>query len=632
MRQVTDAFVQRLEGEDWVAVIEPERSWRASEVLAQARELAALLATRAGERPTVLVQSENSWRMTAAALAVGLLDGTLALASAHLPPADLAAVLEDVRPDVVVATGDQLGRWGVERRDDVAVLDGWALEPADGVDRPDRWAGGVVIGMTSGSTGRAKGVVHSEAALRYAVENEVSATGLQPGDAVGVVVPISAAPAFAFGVYAALYLQGACVLAGRWDPAAALRHLQAHQARWLMCVPTQVLQMAEAARDHPLALKDMRALTVGGGPMDVGALEEAEGVLGVPLLRVFGMAECLGHTTPALTDPVELRLGLDGRPFPGTEVLLLDDDSRPVSDGVPGRAHVRGPSRFLGYAREGVLVPPALTGDGYFETGDLIVRRPDGFLSVVGRTKDVVIRGGRNISVAEVESALRKDDRLRDVCVVPVADAVLGERVAAVVVLAGAPVTLAEVCARLAENGLAKTSWPEHLVTVDELPRTEVGKLSRPRVRAHAEAALQPSQDPGTQDPDTQDPGAPGSAAPEHVLVEYYRRLDGPQPLTGLDLVHPDLEFLIALPGSSSTGGRGDLAAYVDGRGEAGRRRRHNVLRRARDGDVEFVAGEILQDGARSGTFVGVVRLAPDGAFDRYLSLFETDVHLSGGA
>ena len=620
MQQVTDAFVQRLEREDWVAVIDPERSWMASEVLERARELADLLAARAGERPTVLVQSENSWRMTSAALAVGLLGGTLALASAHLPPADLAAVLEDVRPDAVVAAPTQLATWGVERLEDVAVLEGWALEPADGVDRPDRWAGGVVIGMTSGSTGRAKGVVHGEAALRYAVENEVSATGLQPGDAVGVVVPISAAPAFAFGVYAALHLQSACVLAGRWDPAAALRHLQAHQARWLMCVPTQVLQMAEAAREHPLALKDMRALTVGGGPMDVGALEEAEGVLGVPLLRVFGMAECLGHTTPSLTAPVELRLGRDGRPFPGTEVLLLGDDGSPVPDGTPGRAHVRGPSRFLGYAREGVLVAPTLTDDGYFETGDLIVRHPDGFLSVVGRTKDVVIRGGRNISVAEVESALRKDDRLLDACVVPVSDPVLGERVAAVVVLAGAPVTLPELCSRLAENGLAKTSWPEHLVTVDELPRTEVGKLSRPRARAHAEAALQPP-------PPAEEPGAP-----EHVLVEYYRRLDGPQPMTGLDLVHPDLEFLIALPGSSSTGDKSALAGYVEGRGEAGRRRRHVVVRRARDGDVEFVAGEIVQDGVRNGTFIGVVRLAADGTFDRYLSLFETDVHLSGGA
>jgi non-ribosomal peptide synthetase component E (peptide arylation enzyme) len=218
--------------------------------------------------------------------------------------------------------------------------------------------------------------------------------------------------------------------------------------------------------------------------MRLDSMAAAEARLGVTLLRVFGMSECLGHTTPRLDEPVELRLARDGRPFPGTTVRIVDEEGEPMPDGVAGRAQVCGPSLFLGYAENGRLQPAELTPDGFLDTGDLIVRYPDGMLRVAGRSKDVIIRGGRNLSVSEIEEALADDPRIDQACAVPVPDSVLGERVAALVVPRGVALTLEQVLAGLEDRGVAKTSWPEYVVLAEELPVSPVGKVSRAEARA----------------------------------------------------------------------------------------------------------------------------------------------------
>jgi cyclohexanecarboxylate-CoA ligase len=484
VREVTRRFVERAAEQDWCAVVDDEGQWSARQLLVEATELAGVLRSRGRLRPTVLVQSENSRRLTVAGLAIGLVDGTLALASNHSSSDDIAATIEAIRPDVIVGDRIQLEKWGLAVGEETGkALAGWMVLASDGIADPDRWDGGVVIGMTSGSTGRSKGVVHSEASMSYAAANEIAAAGLVAGDAVGVIVPLSAAPAFAFGVYLSMHLQSTAVLSARWNPADALEQLASHDARWLMCVPTQVLQLAAAAEGRTGVLSGMKAITVGGGPMELAGLSAAEQRLGVRILRVFGMSECLGHTTPELDDPPEIRLGRDGRPFPGTDVRILDDTGKELGFGEVGRAQVRGPSLFLGYADDGRLKPPALTPDGFFETGDLLARHSDGTIEVSGRIKDVIIRGGRNISIAEVETALRGDPRITDVCVTAVPDELLGERVAALVVSTDPELTLASVCAALDERGVAKIKWPEYLVAVDTLPRTHVGKVSRQLAR-----------------------------------------------------------------------------------------------------------------------------------------------------
>jgi len=492
VQQVAREFERRAESADSVAVIDDEGLHTARSLVGYGRQLADALTSACGGSPTVLVQADNSWRTVAATLAVGRLGGVLALMSRQATRTEFTAACADIRPDAVVGSAEVVDGWGLPEPLDgpvgtAQVLRDWELHCGQNAAPVDRWGGGAVIGLTSGSTGRAKGVVQSEGALRYACRQTIDATGLVTGDAVAGVVPLSSAAAYCFGLYLPLLLGSPVVYWHKWEPAATLGRMVAQDVRWTMCVPTMALQLAAAAAE-PGVLRRVRAITVGGGPMEPESLGRAERALGTRILRVFGMSECLGHTTPRLDDDVAIRLGRDGRPFPGTDVRAVGPDGAPLPAGQPGRAQVKGPSLFLGYARDGALEPPALTADGYFPTGDLLVVNDDATVSVRGREKDVIIRGGRNIDVAEVERAVLSHPRVRQACVVPVPDELLGERVAALVVTGGAAVDLPELTRHLAELGLSKTKWPEFVFEVGEIPQNRVGKVARPQARQLAQA------------------------------------------------------------------------------------------------------------------------------------------------
>ena len=464
---------------DAEVVVDKHGAHTLGDLLAAGETLAAQLESVTGPGSTLLLQADNTWRTVAGAVAAGCTGGTLALISRHSTRQEFEAACEDIVPDAVLAAPEVFDAWGADGyrpRSGVDMLGGWRLAGGPGL-AAGRWRDGTVIGLTSGSTGRAKGVVQSERALRYACRSTIDAVGLRPGDAVGAMVPLSSAAAICFGAYLPLLLGGRMVLLDKWDPAEAVRLLAEYEARWTMCVPTMALQMGAAAPEEGL-LGAMAALTVGGGPMDAGALGRAERRLGTRFLRVFGMSECLGHTTSSPDDPAEIRLGTDGTPFPGTTLRAVDESGIPLPAGEIGRAQVNGPSLFVGYARGGSVAAPELTADGFLPTGDLIEVRADERVSVKGREKDIIIRGGRNIDVAEVENAVARHPRVEQVCVVAVPDEVLGERIAALVV-ASADLDLAAVQEHLGREGLMKGKWPEYVFRVGALPQNRVGKLSR---------------------------------------------------------------------------------------------------------------------------------------------------------
>ena len=484
MQLLASEFAERAERTPGdVAVIDALGVHTVGEVMAAARALAIALEESLGGSPTVLVQADNTWRTLATALAVGLRGGMVAVLSGHAVEAEFELAMEDIEPDAVVASDGVLEHWAVSSAgfpDKRAVLDGWALvtsgRPASDVSR---WGGGVAVAMTSGSTGRAKCVVQSEESVRYAGRSTIEAIGLSPGDAVGAFVPLSSVAAFCFGMYLPAMLGGPMVCIETWRPDEALEAMAAHDVRWTMLVPTMALQLSV----RPTAqgrLSGLKAMTVGGGPMDAGALGRAEQVLDTKLIRVFGMSECLGHTTTRPDEDAETRLACDGRPFPGTVVRAVGPDGRPLPAGEVGAAQVRGPSMFVGYAREGRPQPPGLTADGFLPTGDLVRLNPEGTITILGREKQIIIRGGRNIDVNEVEAAVARIPSVAQVCVVPLPDEMLGERVAALVVSAGQPLVLADVTDHLEAEGFPKAKWPEFVFVVPDLPQNRVGKLSRP--------------------------------------------------------------------------------------------------------------------------------------------------------
>lgn len=499
MHELVQTFLDRLAQSDFVAVIDDDGEHLASQIVAEADILAQAWGGGGADR-TVLVQADNSWRTVAAAVAVGRAGGVIALVSRHKTAVELAQAVDDIRPDTVVVEPAAWTEWAVAGLLPVGepnpALRGWLVgaTPPAGIDR---WRGGSVIGMTSGSTGRAKGVVQSGAAVRYAGRQTIKINGLKPGDPIASIVPMSSIASFTFGVAIALALAGPLVTAARWRPPEALARIRRNRVRWLMCVPTMALQLGRAAAaDDPG--DSLSSMTVGGGPMDVEALRRAETALRTRFLRVFGMSECLGHTSPAPDDPEELRLARDGRPFEGTSVRAVDIDGCAVPVGTVGRAQVSGPSLFLGYARGGALDPAVLTPDGFFPTGDMVRLNADGTLSIMGREKDIIIRGGRNIDVLEVETAVASHPEIEMACVVPLPDPEMGERVGVLVVATpGATIGLGSVLDHLAQRGLSKTSWPEYLFQVEALPHTTVGKLSRPAAKELARALHTAADDMG---------------------------------------------------------------------------------------------------------------------------------------
>lgn len=506
MRQTVRAFQERAEEADFTAVVDDTGPHTARELLARAADLADTMTPDGTPGGTVLLQADNTWRTVAATLAVGMTGGVLALVNRHTTRAEFAAALEDIRPDVVIAEPAALQEWhgrdGMPGARQDEALDGWTVLAGRGPRDVSRWSGGALIGLTSGSTGRPKGVVQSESALRYACSSTADINGLCDGDAVAAVVPLSSTAAYCFGVCMALMLGGPLVLSGRWDREEALARMAAHDVRWTMCVPTMALQMGSAAAGSRV-LEGVRSITVGGGPMDRGALARAERSLGTRILRVFGMSECLGHTSPWPEDPEELRLDRDGRPFPGTELRAVTPDGTVLGPGRTGRAEVRGPSLFLGYARDGKVEPPALTPDGFFPTGDLLMTGDDGTVTIMGREKDVIIRGGRNLDITEIERAVAGHPSVAHVCVTPVPDPLLGERAAVLVVPvdSGDALGLDEITAHLARTGLSKAKWPEFSFTVGELPQTTVGKLDRSGARElarelHSRLSAEPEPTP----------------------------------------------------------------------------------------------------------------------------------------
>jgi acyl-CoA synthetase (AMP-forming)/AMP-acid ligase II len=221
---IHDAVAARAAREpDAPLVVDDEGVHTVGEVVACATTVAQAIRAAAGERPTVAAEARNDWRTVAVGLAVGELDGTLALMPSSLTRGEAELALEDVDPDVLLATPASAAAWTPAASDE-ARIDDWRLVAFDGA-RPDareRWGDGILVGLTSGSTGRAKGIVQTEASLRYSVDNVAGAMGLERGDAIAAVTSLSSGPAFCFGPYLAWVNASPLVLVGRWEPAAVI--------------------------------------------------------------------------------------------------------------------------------------------------------------------------------------------------------------------------------------------------------------------------------------------------------------------------------------------------------------------------------------------------------------------------
>jgi len=404
---------------------------------------------------------------------------------APLPPmfneTQLAALVEQTSARAIVAFG---GEKEIAKcrtvADRVPVL--LELRPEDvdvaaaehrPADRTPRDADAVAVVLhSSGTTSAPKGVAHSSNTLRYAAEGVCRRWGLTGEDIYLTVVEFGFVGGLVFG-YLPVLLQGATgVLLSRWDAKEALRLIEAHRCTYVLAMPTHATDMIHAAEQTERDLSSMRVLAGPGlTPERRMAMHHA---FGTPPLGDYGLSEVPGHAAHAPDDPAEKIMRTEGRPYDGTEIRIVGDDGEPVPAGKVGAVVVNGPSRFLGFLNNDDLTRASLTSWGGYETGDLGMLDEDGHFIYVGRSKDIIRRGGVTIVPAEVEPVIHRHPAVREVAIVPLPDDRLGERACAAIIARDGCVapTLSELQEFLDAEGVAKYTWPESVEVFEQFPRT----------------------------------------------------------------------------------------------------------------------------------------------------------------
>jgi acyl-CoA synthetase len=223
----------------------------------------------------------------------------------------------------------------------------------------------------------------------------------------------------------------------------------------------------------------MPRIGLGGSAVPAAVGERAE-QLGIATMRSFGSTEHPSITGCTPDAPRDKRLYTDGAPLPGVDLRVVDDNGRDLGVGAAGEVWSRGPECFVGYT-DPALTQQAFTADGWFMTGDIGVRDADGYLAITDRKKDIIIRGGENVSAVEVEEQLVRMPGIAEVAVVGAPDQRLGERGCAFVRMQpGEPApTIEAVRAHLERRGLARPKWPEDVRELTEFPRTASGKVQK---------------------------------------------------------------------------------------------------------------------------------------------------------
>jgi acyl-CoA synthetase (AMP-forming)/AMP-acid ligase II len=484
-------FVEKAAADpDARALVVDDEAWTRGEILTMARRATAAL-TAAGVRPgdRVLAQYTTDAADLAVAVAVSGLGCTFIPVPTSLGALELSHIIGLAGPSLCLAKGASLPK-GTQVPQGTALLTSdeavSGAAEADIACEPIPLDHTAVIGVTSGSTGLPKGVMHTWDAVHYAAAHAAAVVRIRDGESICTPGASAGAPGFTFFTYLGLSHGATIVRASAWNPDRVLDLMARNKCVWSMTVVTMIHMFIDAARkrsDRP-DLSHMRGMCVGGSAIKPELIREAREVLGVEALRMFGLSEAMGFATMSPQDPVELRDELDGFPYAGTEIVALDEDRSPLPHGEVGEAGVRGPSVMQGYL--GDTEPESrFAPGGYFLTGDWVRIDDSGFIKVVGRKKDLIIRGGYNIDPVEIETLVRRRDDVVDAAVFGLPDDRLGEIVAvAVVPQPGHVLTLDDITTRLRAEGLSPQKAPQALALLDEFPLSPDGKVLKEKLKA----------------------------------------------------------------------------------------------------------------------------------------------------
>jgi acyl-CoA synthetase len=408
---------------------------------------------------------------------------------------DYLANLDTLRSDlpdlevVAVVSDDELPR---------GLLPFRTLADADAVDAPARVdpSAPALIAYTSGTTADPKGVVHVHRTIGFEIRQLGAMQPPRGGPPLLVGAPVGHGIGMLSALLIPVYRRDPIHLIDVWDPAvvlAAMLEDGVYSGAGATFFLTSLLDHPDCTDEHRAL---MRYVGLGGSSVPAAVTDRAD-AMGISIVRMYGSTEHPSITGSRHDEPRDKRLYTDGHALPGVEIRLLDDDGKEAGVGTPGEIHSRGPDCFPGYT-DPALTKECFDADGWFATGDVGVLDEDGYLSIVDRKKDIIIRGGENVSALEVEELVLRLPGVAEVAVVAAPDVRLGEHACAFVrPLPGAELpTLDAVRAHLDAVGLARQKWPEELRGIEEFPRTPSGKIQkfalRDRLRRDADSLSQP--------------------------------------------------------------------------------------------------------------------------------------------
>lgn len=334
--------------------------------------------------------------------------------------------------------------------------------------------------FTSGTEGLPKGVMLTHNNILASERAYCARLNLTWQDVFMMPAPLGHATGFLHDVTAPFLIGARSVLLDIFTPDACLALLEQQRCTCMLGATPFVYDLLNLLEKQPADLSALRFFLCGGTTIPKKVARECQ-QRGIKLLSVYGSTESSPHAVVNLDDPLSRFMHTDGYAAAGVEIKVVDDARKTLPPGCEGEEASRGPNVFMGYFDEPELTARALDEEGWYYSGDLCRMDEAGYIKITGRKKDIIVRGGENISSREVEDILLQHPKIHDACVVAMPDERLGERSCAYVVLK-APhhsLSLEEVVAFFSRKRVAKYKYPEHIVVIEKLPRTASGKIQK---------------------------------------------------------------------------------------------------------------------------------------------------------
>ena len=335
---------------------------------------------------------------------------------------------------------------------------------------------------TSGTTGEPKGVMHTANTLMANIVPYAERLALGSGDVVLMASPMAHQTGFMYGLMMPIMLRASAVLQDVWETKRATDLIRGEGVSFTMASTPFLTDLTKTVQESGSPVPTLKTFLCAGAPIPGALVEQARKVLGTKIVSAWGMTENGAVTLIKLDDEDQLAFTTDGCPLPGVEVKVVDLDGNTLPPGEVGRLVVRSCSNFGGYLKRQQL--NNTDAHGWFDTGDLARMDANGYIRISGRSKDVIIRGGENIPVFEIEALLYRHPAVAQVALVAYPDERLGERACAIVVpKPGQSIDFTSMVEFLKAQKVAVQYIPERLVVRDAMPATPSGKIQKFKLR-----------------------------------------------------------------------------------------------------------------------------------------------------